>query len=80
MNVLIMRNDTEILAWLISEDLASVDDHIKNGYPHLETAHLSGALKTEIISAPDELFHKTIAAVDSFEIAAGKVQKKLAAI
>ncbi len=79
MNVLVFHDDSEICAWLCEENLDSVDDHITNGYPHLEALKLSGVLKAEIITAPEALFNKKEAAADSFEVSAGKVQQKVVA-
>lgn len=52
--VLIIHDGEKIQAWLVGEPPESLKDHIRNGYPHLADAHVSGALKVEVIEIDEK--------------------------
>ena len=54
MNVLILHDETDILAWLVNEPIEKVQAHITNGYPHLQEGWEDETVQAVILEVPEE--------------------------
>jgi hypothetical protein len=72
MDVLIIKNDSTILAWLVGESLESTDAHITNGYPELSAEWQAGTITAQEITVDEADAYRP----DLFEVVAGVVQRK----
>jgi hypothetical protein len=72
MDVLIIKNDSTILAWLVGESLESAGAHIANGYPELSSEWQAGTITAQEITADEADAYRP----DLFEVVAGIVQRK----
>jgi hypothetical protein len=72
MDVLIIKNDSTILAWLVGESLESTGAHIANGYPELSDEWQAGTITAQEITVDEADAYRP----DLFEVVAGIVQRK----
>ena len=71
MNVLVIYDDQDILAWLVGESVESAGDHIANGYPHILEGFLAGIVRAVNIEAePDDLYNS-----GAFGVMDGEIRK-----
>lgn len=71
--VIIDSDTSQIAGWLVGEEMASLPEHIKNGYPDLADGFAGGTIKGQKIKpAADKLFK-----ADHFEIKNGNISEKI---
>lgn len=71
MQVLVIYDDQEILAWLVGESVDSAGDHIANGYPHLSEGFLAGTVRAVNIEVePEDLYNP-----GAFGVVDGEIRK-----
>ncbi len=71
-NVLAAHDGSKIVLWLVNEPIESLDAHIKNGYPALESQYKAGNIHGEIVSVPEE----DSFAFGKYEVSGGTIRRK----
>ncbi len=67
--VLVMFDSSNILAWLVNEDISVVEEHIRNGYPQLMEGYLVGEVIAKNIKVPEQNQFRS----DLYRVSAGEV-------
>jgi hypothetical protein len=70
--VLVLFDTAIIKAWLVGEDISTVDQHITNGYKELTVGYASGTVKAVNIEVPTNELYRP----DLYEANDGMIRRK----